>query len=79
MRKLQKAAAAAAMIGTLSLISTGTATAQGAHGMRGGGGCESHDMNIVVLGNVGIANGIAGNLLNGEGDAGSQEIDLDDC
>lgn len=69
MRKLQKAALAAAMVGTLSLIATGTATAQP---MYGGHGCKSHDMNIDILGQVGVLNGLAGNLLNGEGNPGAQ-------
>ncbi|MEJ8669500.1 hypothetical protein AB0N62_14585 [Streptomyces sp. NPDC093982] len=69
MRKLQKAAVAAAMVGTLSLIATGTASAQPAYD---GHGCRSHDQNIALLNNIGIANGLAGNLLNGEGDPGGQ-------
>ncbi|MGP4043941.1 hypothetical protein [Streptomyces sp. 2A115] len=71
MRKLHKAAVAAAILGSISFIGTGTATAQGADGMHGGW-CKSHDLNIDILGQVGIANGLAGNLLNGEGDPGAQ-------
>ncbi|MEU2712957.1 hypothetical protein [Streptomyces sp. NPDC007205] len=68
MRKLSEAAAAAAVIASVSFIATGTATtaatAQGAVMHRGG--C------VDILGEVGIANGLAGNLLNGEGDPGAQ-------
>ncbi|GHH24295.1 hypothetical protein [Streptomyces lanatus] len=72
MRKLQKAALAATMVGTLSLIATGTASAQPSYGEHGHGHCKSHDMNIDILGQVGILNGLAGNLLNGEGHPGAQ-------
>ncbi|GAA2420899.1 hypothetical protein ACFPFX_02510 [Streptomyces mauvecolor] len=76
MRKLHKAAVAAAMLGTLSLIATGTATAQDADGGRGRGGhghwCKTHDLNIDILGQVGILNGLLGNALNGEGNPGAQ-------
>ncbi|MEV5873673.1 hypothetical protein AB0L75_05450 [Streptomyces sp. NPDC052101] len=67
MRKLGKAAAAAVIIGSVSFIATGATTAQGAVSMRGGG-CT----NVDVLGEVGVANGLLGNLLNGEGDPGAQ-------
>ena len=75
MRQLSKAAAAAAVIASVSFIATGTttavataATARGAV-MHRGGGC------IDVLGEVGIGNGILGNLLNGEGNPGAQSTD----
>jgi hypothetical protein len=72
MRKLHKAAVAAAIIGSVSFIASGSATAQGAQNVRGGGGCSSHDFNIDILGEVGIANGLAGDLLNGDGSPGAQ-------
>ncbi|MEV6166639.1 hypothetical protein AB0L99_00240 [Streptomyces sp. NPDC051954] len=72
MRKLQKAAVAAAIIGSFSFIATGTATAQSAHAMYGGGGCKSHDLNVDILGQVGLLNGLLGNAINGEGNAGGQ-------
>ncbi|MGY6023746.1 hypothetical protein [Streptomyces spinosirectus] len=73
MRKLPKAAVAAAVIALVGFIGTGTASAQGAEAMHGGGGgCKSHDFNIDILGQVGILNGLAGNLLNGEGNPGAQ-------
>ncbi|AKJ11911.1 hypothetical protein ABB07_18280 [Streptomyces incarnatus] len=75
MRQLAKAAAAAAVIASVSFIATGTATtAAGAATapravMHRGGEC------IDILGNVGIGNGILGNLLNGEGNPGAQVTD----
>ncbi|MFI6470772.1 MULTISPECIES: hypothetical protein [unclassified Streptomyces] len=74
MRKLHKAAVAAAMLGGLSLIASGTATAQGADGGHGHGGhwCKTHDLNIDILGQVGLLNGLLGNALNGEGNPGAQ-------
>ncbi|MGC9536207.1 hypothetical protein [Streptomyces sp. UG1] len=80
MRKLQKAALAAAMVGTLSLIATGSANAQPAYNDHGHGHCHSHDFNIDILGQVGLLNGLAGNLLNGEGHPGAQFNDVgSDC
>ncbi|MGW4751495.1 hypothetical protein [Streptomyces chartreusis] len=73
MRKLQKAALAAAMVGSLSFIATGTASAQPAYD---GHGCKSHDQNINLLNNIGIANGLAANVLNGEGSPGAQYNDV---
>ncbi|GGV27673.1 hypothetical protein GCM10010260_80200 [Streptomyces filipinensis] len=72
MRKLSKAAVAAAVIASVSFIATGTATAQAAVPMYGGGGCKSHDLDLDLLGEVGIANGLLGNLVNGEGSPGAQ-------
>ncbi|MDC0769266.1 hypothetical protein [Streptomyces sp. HD] len=75
MRKFQKAAVAAAMLGGLTLIASGTATAQPMHD-HGHGYCKSHDFNIDILGQVGILNGLLGNALNGEGNAGGQVTDF---
>ncbi|MFJ8312752.1 MULTISPECIES: hypothetical protein [unclassified Streptomyces] len=69
MRKLHKAAVAAAILGSMCFIGTGTAAAQGAD-VRGG--CRSHDLNVDILGQVGLLNGLLGNALNGEGDPGAQ-------
>ncbi|MFG2135954.1 hypothetical protein [Streptomyces sp. NPDC048650] len=38
--------------------------------------CRSHDANVDVLGQVGIANGLASNLLGGERGSGRQRTDL---
>ncbi|WP_225824377.1 hypothetical protein [Streptomyces naphthomycinicus] len=81
MRRLQQAAVAAAVIGSIGFAGASPATAQAAQSMRGGGGgCDSHDMNIDILGEVGILNGLGGNLLNGEGNPGAQYTDMgSDC
>ncbi|AWE50491.1 MULTISPECIES: hypothetical protein [Streptomyces] len=73
MRKLQRAALAAAVIGSLTCIATGTASAQPAYG---GDGCHSHDFNLDILGEVGLLNGLGGNLINGEGSPGAQHTHL---
>jgi hypothetical protein len=78
-RKLHKAAVAVAIITGFSLVGAGPATAQAAGGTHGGG-CKSHDLNIDILGEVGILNGLGGNLLNGEGSPGAQSTDIgSDC
>jgi hypothetical protein len=78
-RKLHKAAVAVALISGFSLMGAGRATAQAAGGTHGGG-CKSHDLNIDILGEVGILNGLGGNLLNGDGSPGAQSTDIgSDC
>lgn len=75
MRKLHTAAVAAAVLGSVSFIGAGTATAQSPNAVHGGGGggwCKSHDLNVDVLGQLGLANGLLGNGLNGEGSPGGQ-------
>ncbi|MEU6278829.1 hypothetical protein [Streptomyces sp. NPDC047028] len=74
MRKISKVVAATAMAVGVSLVGIGPAAAQTGMrgGMHGGGGCQSHNLNIDILGELGVANGLAGNLLNGEGDPGGQ-------
>ncbi|MFI9047570.1 hypothetical protein [Streptomyces sp. NPDC053427] len=77
MRKLQKAAVLGAVLGSVGSLAAGTAYAHGEAGAHDIGvtqntSCRTHDMNIDVLGNVGAVNGLAGNLLNGEGSPGSQ-------
>ncbi|MFC5217157.1 hypothetical protein [Streptomyces coerulescens] len=86
MHKLQKAAVVVVALGSVGLLSTGTATAQGLDGHGGKGGdkvsvlqssnCKSHDLNVDVLGQVGILNGALGNALNGEGDTGAQDTHI---
>jgi Spy/CpxP family protein refolding chaperone len=79
MRKLHKAAVVVAIISGFSLMGTVPATAQAAGGTHGGG-CKSHDLNIDILGEVGILNGLGGNLINGEGSPGAQSTDIgSDC
>ncbi|MFG2891472.1 hypothetical protein [Streptomyces sp. NPDC048248] len=69
MRNLRKAAVVAAALASVSFLGAGTASAQPAHD----GYCKSHDLNVALLNDIGIANGIAGNLINGEGDPGGQD------
>ncbi|MCT2589869.1 hypothetical protein LHJ74_08070 [Streptomyces sp. N2-109] len=76
MRKLQKLAVVAAMVGSVGIVGAGTAVAGGGHG--GGGlainqsaNCKSHDANVSVLSNIGVLNGLAGNAVNGEGAPGA--------
>ncbi|MER6069412.1 hypothetical protein ABT187_11250 [Streptomyces sp. NPDC001817] len=82
MHKLHKAAVLVAALGSVGLLASGTAYAGGQGG--GGGGasvlqssnCKSHDLNVDVLGEVGILNGVLGNALNGEGDPGAQSTHI---
>ncbi|MGW2419057.1 hypothetical protein ACWC0C_07295 [Streptomyces sp. NPDC001709] len=86
MHKLRKAAVVVAALGSVGLLSAGAAHAgQGGWGKGGNSSrfsvlqsttCRSHDLNADVLGEVGIANGLGGNLLNGEGAPGAQESSL---
>ncbi|MFI7406458.1 hypothetical protein ACIBW9_39345 [Streptomyces sp. NPDC049541] len=76
MRKLHKAVVLAVALGGVGLLSAGTATADGGDGHGGNvlqsAHCRSHDLNVDVLGQVGVLNGALGNALNGEGNAGGQ-------
>lgn len=86
MHKLRKAAVLVAALSSIGLLGAGTAHADGGKGGYRSGGdgkssfsvlqssnCRSHDSNVDVLGQLGLANGLGGNLLNGEGNAGAQE------
>ncbi|WP_405520460.1 hypothetical protein [Streptomyces canus] len=77
MRKLRNVAVLVVALGSIGLVG-GTAHADG-HGGKDGGDkfkitqgstCRSHDLNLDVLGNVGLLNGLIG--LNDEGNAGAQ-------
>lgn len=80
MRKLRNVAVLVAAIGSIGLVG-GTAHA-GQGGKDGDHGdkvsvlqsskCKSHDLNLDVLGEVGLLNGVLGNALNGEGNPGAQ-------
>lgn len=75
MHNLRKAAVLVVALGSVGLLSAGTAYAGGEHGGWGAmqsANCKSHDLNLDVLGEVGILNGALGNALNGEGDPGAQ-------
>jgi len=78
MRKIYKAAALAAMLGSLGLAGIGTAAASdgGKTVVRQSTECKSHDLNLDILGEVGVLNGVAGNLLGGEGNPGGQATAL---
>ena len=82
MRKLHKAAVVAALLGTIGFAGAGTASAWGgdSHGsnfdVQQSTSCKSHDLNLDVLGEVGLLNGLAGNALNGEGNPGGQATSL---
>ena len=79
MRKIQKVALIAAMLGSIGFVGAGTAFA-GGHGdsyrVSQSTECKSHDLNVDVLGEVGILNGLLGNALNGEGNPGGQGTQL---
>ncbi|MEV5803315.1 hypothetical protein [Streptomyces collinus] len=75
MRKLRNAAVAVVVIGSVGFLGIGPAAALTARGGQGGG-CKSHDLNIDILGEVGVLNGLGGNLLNGEGSPGGQYTDI---
>ncbi|ANP55147.1 hypothetical protein J2Z21_003360 [Streptomyces griseochromogenes] len=89
MHKLRKAAVLIAALGTVGLVGAGTAHAGeggwgGKEGKDGGNktsilqssNCRSHDLNLDVLGEVGILNGLLGNGLNGEGNPGAQDTHI---
>ncbi|MBT2401203.1 hypothetical protein [Streptomyces sp. ISL-100] len=86
MHKLRKAAVLVAALGSIGLLGAGTAHADGGphgHGKGGdhfkinqGSKCKSHDLNVDVLGEVGLVNGLLGNALNGEGNPGAQDTHL---
>ncbi|WP_030938432.1 hypothetical protein [Streptomyces sp. NRRL S-646] len=73
MHKLRKAAVLVAALGSVGLLSGGVAHADGGGlGVQQSTTCRSHDLNISVLGEVGLINGLLGNALNGEGNPGAQ-------
>ncbi|MEV5277704.1 MULTISPECIES: hypothetical protein [unclassified Streptomyces] len=85
MNKLRKAAVLVAALGSLGMLATGTAQAHdGGQGGKGGdrfnigqsSNCKSHDLNLDVLGQVGLLNGLLGNALNGEGNPGAQNTHI---
>lgn len=81
MHKLRKAAVVVAALTTVGLVGAGTAQAdQGPRGndvkVQQSTTCKSHDLNLDILGVVGILNGLLGSGVNGEGDAGAQSTHL---
>jgi hypothetical protein len=80
MRKLRNVAVLVVALGSIGLVG-GTAHADG-HGGKDGGDmfkitqgntCRSHDVNIDVLGNLGLLNGLVG--IGDEGNPGAQSFD----
>ncbi|MGV9559899.1 hypothetical protein [Streptomyces sp. NPDC003401] len=82
MRKLRTAAVLAAAFASVGLLGAGAAHAGQGWGqgdsfnVQQSSTCQSHDLNLDLLGNVGIGNGLGGNLLNGEGNPGAQQTSL---
>ncbi|WP_210583648.1 hypothetical protein [Streptomyces sp. GESEQ-35] len=78
MHKLRKAAVLTVALGSVGLLSAGTASANGDGGksVMQSSHCKSHDLNVDVLGQVGVLNGVLGNALNGEGNAGGQDTHI---
>ncbi|WP_329468203.1 hypothetical protein [Streptomyces sp. NBC_01431] len=82
MNKLRKAAVLVAALGSLGMLATGTAQAHDGgkggdqFGIKQSSNCKSHDLNLDILGQVGILNGLLGNGLNGEGNPGAQNTHI---
>ncbi|GGU51439.1 hypothetical protein GCM10010211_15140 [Streptomyces albospinus] len=78
MRKLHKVAVVAVALGSVGFFGAGTSYAYGGQGggshvnVGQGSQCRTHDLNVDVLGEVGILNGVLANAINGEGSAGAQ-------
>ncbi|MEU8467894.1 hypothetical protein AB0F30_08180 [Streptomyces sp. NPDC029006] len=79
MRKLRTAAVLVVALGSVGLLGAGSAYAGGDGGgfdIKQSSTCRSHDLNVDVLGEVGILNGVLGNALNGEGNPGAQQTSI---
>ncbi|MEY2245868.1 hypothetical protein [Streptomyces sp. BF23-18] len=84
MRKLRTAAVLMAVLGNVGLLGVSVAHADQGWDKGDIGGlnvsqsstCQSHDLNLDILGQVGIGNGLGGNLLGGEGSPGAQKTSL---
>ena len=83
MHKLRTAAVLVTAFGSFGLLGAGAAHADQGWGKKGdefniqqSSSCKSHDLNLDILGEVGILNGLGGNLLNGEGNSGAQQSSL---
>ena len=71
MRKLRSAAVLIAALGSIALVGGTAHAGDGSDfNVKQSASCKSHDLNLDVLGEVGVLNGLAGNLLNGEGNPG---------
>ncbi|MEV7688934.1 hypothetical protein ACFW1F_37345 [Streptomyces bungoensis] len=81
MHKLRKAAVLVAALGTVGLLTAGTAHAgekdkDGGNHVLQSTTCRSHDLNLDLLGEVGLLDGVLGNALNGEGNPGAQKTHI---
>ncbi|MEV5727420.1 hypothetical protein AB0N50_16640 [Streptomyces pharetrae] len=80
MRKLRNVAVLVAALGTIGMVGSTAHANDGKDGDKFSISqrteCKSHDLNLDVLGNVGILNGLLGNALNGEGNPGAQSTEL---
>jgi hypothetical protein len=78
MRKFQKAALVVAALGSIGFVGAGTASAHGGTDVdiKQSSSCQSHDLNVDILGEVGVLNGVLGNALGGEGNPGAQATGL---
>ncbi|MFD7434475.1 hypothetical protein [Streptomyces sp. NPDC059861] len=79
MRKFQKVVLVGAILGSVGSLGGTNAVADDLGNdleLTQGIECRSHDMNIEVIGSVGALTGLAGNLLNGEGNPGAQQNHL---
>ncbi|MFG2359657.1 hypothetical protein [Streptomyces sp. NPDC048521] len=85
MRKLRNVAVLVAAIGSIGLVGGTAHAGQGGKGGDHGGDkysvqqsshCKSHDLNLNVLGEVGLLDGLLGNAANGEGNPGAQATDI---
>ncbi|HEV3379640.1 MAG TPA: hypothetical protein VG142_01435 [Trebonia sp.] len=77
--RISTAVAASALAAVAILGTAGPALAAGPGGQSDisqSSQCRSHDLNIDVLGQVGLLNGLLGNALNGEGAPGAQSTGL---
>ncbi|MGW5324790.1 hypothetical protein [Streptomyces sp. NPDC004014] len=80
MHKLRTTAVLLATLASVGFLGAGAAQAGEGWGKGGdefnieqSANCKSHDLNVDILGNLGVANGLGGNLLNGEGNPGAQK------
>jgi hypothetical protein len=83
MHKVRTAAVLVAAFGSIGLLGVGAAHADQGWGKRGdsfnirqSSTCTSHDGNVDILGEVGVGNGLGGNLLGGEGNPGAMQTHL---
>jgi hypothetical protein len=78
LRKTSAAAAAVTLVAAGAALFSGSALANDDGKKKHGididqtNACYTDDVNVALLNNIGIANGLAGNLIGGKGDPGAQ-------